>query len=225
MLLLRSLGAMVAAAPFPNLSRSFLSWWDGADGPDADPALPSHDSRGPWGPTGVSRHALGKPCVGQAGCSRRRRGCRAPPNRAPIRAPIRGRDRPQSLCSSRKSHRGHGDPCSIRAPKEAAIPVFKPDPAPRRGSPFLGTEGTGDPCAESTCSRCGGHPAATVDVLGETPFSRAGALGPVGRRARGPAYLLPRCSRWQAPAAWAAPDACARRGRSARCSQRGQTHH
>jgi hypothetical protein len=39
-----------------------------------------------------------------------------------------------------------------------------------------------------------GHPAATVDVLGETPFSRAGALGPVGRRARRPAYFLPHCS-------------------------------
>ena len=35
---LRAPGAMVADGPFPNLSPSFLSWWHGADGPDADPA-------------------------------------------------------------------------------------------------------------------------------------------------------------------------------------------
>ena len=43
--------------------------------------------------------------------------------------------------------RGHGLPCLIRAPLMAAVPVFKPDRAPAPASPFLDTEGTGNPSA------------------------------------------------------------------------------
>jgi hypothetical protein len=93
--------------------------------------------RHPPGADGVSRHALGK---------------RRWPAAVPLGGlrPIHGhlpcpRD-PQIPVFKPILPRGHGLPCPIRAPEEAAIPV-QARSAPRPAVPFLGTAGTDDPSA------------------------------------------------------------------------------
>ncbi len=100
---------MFAPGPFPNLSWSFLSWWDGADGPDADPAL--RPIRGAAG--GAADRGFAAGTVGPAAL----RLPRAQPAAAhrPRRAPI-GRIR----------RRGAGGP--PRPVQRAAL-----EAAPRRG--------------------------------------------------------------------------------------------
>jgi hypothetical protein len=72
-------------------------------------------SRAPWGAErGLAPH-----------------GRRAPPNRGPFRA-----SSPVIPVFKPILPRGHGLPCLIRGPDEAANPVFKPDRAPRPASPF-----------------------------------------------------------------------------------------
>ena len=86
-----------------------------------------YDSSGPWGPTGS------RPTRWAGGLASIAGGATAEPRlTAALSVPLRTRN----PCVQADLAARARLPCPIRAPQEAAIPVFKPDRAPRPASPF-----------------------------------------------------------------------------------------
>ena len=128
----------------------------------------------PRGPTGLA------PRVGE------HLGSQQPPSTAEPRSNPWPRPPPIPLFKP-KLAQGHGDPCLIRAPKETANPVFKPDPAPRPAIPIWARKARIIRPSYPSTRGLGGRPGPILN--------RPGSVRLGGRLSWG----RPRFERWMAP--------------------------